>query len=406
MDMEALRQEYPILSRQVYGRPLIYLDNAATTQSPRTVLRAMERYYEQSHANVHRGAHFLSEAATAGLEAARQSAASFLGAEHSHEILFNSGATEGLNLLARSMEHLVSPGDRILVTAMEHHSNFLPWQELCLRRGAQLHILPLTPAGELDMEALRWQLSLGSVRLAAVTAVSNVLGVQNPIREIADAVHAAGASLVVDGAQCLRHGKLDMAALGCDAFALSGHKMMGPTGTGILYVKTPLLERLRPAAFGGGMVDEVGDLSSTYAPPPAAFEAGTPNIAGIMGLQAAMDYLTALGLEEIAQREAALLTQAEAGLRRLPGVEVYGAPKHRAGALSFNLTGVHPYDAAALLDRLGVAIRSGHHCAQPLMRRLGVAGTLRVSPAFYNTGAEIDAFLSAVQRVLEVTGHG
>ncbi len=403
MDINAIRSEYPILSQEVYGRPLIYLDNAATTQLPLPVWRAMERYYTQTHSNVHRGAHLLSETATAQLEEARQTAACFLGAGDSREILFTSGATEGLNLLARSLEHLILPGDHILVTVLEHHSNFLPWQELCARTGAQLHIVPITGSGELDREQLRRLLTLPQVRLAAVTAVSNVLGVCNPIREIAGEVHGAGAWLVVDGAQGLRHGRLDMITLDCDAFAFSAHKMMGPTGTGVLYVKASLLDQLRPCVFGGGMVDQAEELRSAYAPPPAGLEAGTPNIAGIIGLRAAMDYLTRLGLEEIARREAALLSRAEAGLRAMPGIQVYGAPSHRAGALSFNLTGVHPYDAAALLDRLGIALRSGHHCAQPLMRRLGVTGTLRVSPAFYNTEDEVDAFLAGVQKVLDVT---
>jgi len=408
MDVNAVRSEYPILSRQVYGRPLIYLDNAATTQMPLPVWKAMERYYTQTHSNVHRGIHLLSETATAQLEEARQTAADFLGAEDSHEIVFTSGTTGGLNLLARSLEHLIVPGDHILVTVLEHHSNFLPWQELCARMGAEFHIVPITSSGELDLVQLRRLLTLPHVRLVAVTAVSNVLGVQDPVREIADAVHAAGAWLVVDGAQSLRHGRLDMKALDCDAFAFSGHKLMGPTGTGVLYVKSPLLERLRPCVFGGGMVDEVGALHSSYAASSAGLESGTPNIAGIIGLRAAMDYLTHLGLEEIAQREAALLSRAEAGLRSISGIQVYGTPQRRVGVLSFNLVGVHPYDAAALLDRLGIALRSGHHCAQPLMRWLGVSGTLRVSPAFYNTEDELDAFLAGVQKVLHTMegSHG
>ncbi len=408
MDISAVRAQFPILSRQIYGRPLVYLDNAATTQLPHPVWRAMERYYTQTHANVHRGAHYLSETATARLEEIRQSAAAFLGAESSDEILFTSGATEGINLLARAVEPLLTPGDRILVTAMEHHSNFLPWQELCRRAGCHFHVLPLTPAGEPDPEALRRLLALPGVRVLSVTAVSNVLGTQAPISDLARAAHAAGAWLFVDGAQGLRHGRLDMKELGCDAFAFSGHKMMAPTGTGALYVNAALLPRLSPTAFGGGMVDRVSREGSTYAGAPAGFEAGTPNIAGIVGLGAAIDYLTALDLGEIARREASLLARAETGLRALEGVTVYGEPKRRAGALSFNLEGVHPYDAAGLLDRLGIAVRSGHHCAQPLMEHLGVTGTLRVSPAFYNTEAEIDAFLAGVQKVREVTGlyHG
>lgn len=404
MDVNAIRAEYPILSRQVYGRPLIYLDNAATTQLPLPVWRAMEQYYTQSHSNIHRSAHFLSEAATAQLEEARQTVASFLGAGESREILFTSGATEGLNLLARSLEHTVLPGDHILVTVLEHHSNFLPWQELCKRTGAQLHIISITDPGELDREQLRQLLALPRVRLAAITAVSNVLGVCTPIQEIAREIHAAGAWLVVDGAQGLRHGRLDMRTLGCDAFAFSAHKMMGPTGVGVLYVKASMLDCLCPSVFGGGMVDQVEEIHSSYAPFPAGFEAGTPNIAGIIGLRAAMDYLTQLGLEKIAQREAALLSRLEAGLRAMPGVQVYGSPQLRVGALSFNLANIHPYDAAALLDRLGIALRSGHHCAQLLMRRLGVSGTLRVSPAFYNTEDEIDSFHTAVQKVLDVMG--
>lgn len=407
MDLQVIRAEYPILRRTVYGRPLVYLDNSATTQLPLCVEDAILRYYSESHANVHRGAHYLGEAATAQIEEARQEAASFLGADP-EEIIFTSGTTNGLNLLARSIgEALVRPGDRVLVTAMEHHSNFLPWQELCARCQAELSIVPITPDGELDISILH-EMLCRPTKVLAITAVSNVLGTCNPLSEIITTAHNAGALVVVDGAQSIRHGVTDVHALNCDAFAFSGHKMMAPTGTGVLYIRRSLQALLRPAVFGGGMVDEVGDLHTTYAPGPAGFEAGTPNIAGIVGLRAAMRYLSALDLAAIASRETALLRQAEDGLRAISGVHIFGNPAHRAGALSFALDRVHPFDTAALLDRLGIAVRAGHHCAQPLMHRLGVTGTVRMSPAFYNSEEEIGVFLAAVERVRKVVGaaHG
>lgn len=401
MNIQAVREDFPILKQTAYGRPLIYLDNAATTQIPLWVEERMRRYFHTGHANVHRGAHYLSELATEQMESARQTTADFLGAS-AEEIIFTSGATAGINMAARSFESLVSQGDRVLVSGMEHHSDFLPWQELCNRTGAEFCMIPVTPRGELDLNAYR-QLLKGQTKLVAVVAVSNVLGTRNPLPVLAEAAHTVGAYVLADGAQALRHGRLNMGALGCDLFAFSGHKMMGPTGTGVLYMRRELMDVLRPGVFGGGMVEEAGERTSTYAPGPAGFEAGTPNIAGILGLATAMEYLEGLGLDDIAEREATLLAALEAGLRAMPGVELYGEPAERAGALSFNLTGVHPFDTAGLLDRLGIAVRAGHHCAQPLMRRLGVTGTVRVSPAFYNTETEVDAFLAGIEKVRKAT---
>lgn len=404
MDLKAIRAEYPILRRTVYERPLVYLDNSATTQLPLCVEDAILRYYREKHANVYRGAHYLGELATAQVEEVRQETASFLGA-NPDEIIFTSGTTSGLNLLTRSIgESLIQAGDRVLVTAMEHHSNFLPWQELCARCQAELSIVPITPTGELDITILQKMLK-HPTKVLAVTAVSNVLGTCNPLPEIISAAHNAGALVIVDGAQSVRHGVTNVCALNCDAFAFSGHKMMAPTGTGVLYIRRSLQTLLRPAIFGGGMVDKVGDLYTTYASGPAKFEAGTPNIAGIVGIGAAIRYLTGLGLSTIASRETSLLQQAEDGLRAIPGVHIFGNPAHRIGSLSFSLDKVHHFDTAALLDRLGIAVRAGHHCAQPLMRQLGVTGTVRVSPAFYNSEEEINAFLSAIDRVRKVVNN-
>lgn len=404
MDIGAVRAEYPILDRTVYGRPLIYLDNAATTQVPRQILKKITGYYTEYHSNVHRGAHYLSEIATMQVEDIRRKTAKWVGAGNENEIIFTGGATHALNLAACSLERcVVSAGDNVIVSGMEHHSNFIPWQALCARCGAELRIIPVTEWGELDLEDYARLLD-ERTRLVAVTAVSNVLGTVNPVKQIAAQAHDAGAYILIDGAQYLRHGHLDMQDIDCDLFCFSAHKMMGPTGIGVLYAKQALLEHMQPSAFGGGMVDEVGDFRSSFAEGPARFEPGTPNIAGIIGLGAAMDYLDSLGREELAAREDDLLKLLEERLRRVPDVTIYGAPEHRGGAVSFNLYGVHPSDTAGLLDRLGIAVRAGHHCAQPLMRRLGITGTVRVSPAFYNTEEEIDTFAAALETVWKVEG--
>lgn len=397
-DVGAVRAQFPILNTAVHGHPLVYLDNAATTQMPEPVLAVMEEQYRFYEANVHRGIHTLSERSTQRMEQARRTVQQFIHAAEPEEIVFTSGTTDAVNLAARSFcDAFLRPGDEILVTAMEHHSNFVPWQQACLRCGARLRVLPIDGDGELRRGLLGEYLT-ERTRLVAVCAVSNVLGTVNPVGDIIDAAHAVGARVFVDAAQAVRHGPIDVQALDCDFLAFSGHKLMGPTGTGVLYGKRELLERMGPVSFGGGMVDAVSGEETTFGELPFKFEAGTPNIAGNIALGAAVGYFQSLG-EEAVRHERALLSYAEEQLRSVPGLEVLGRPRERSCVISFNLAGAHPFDVAALLDRLGVAVRSGHHCAQPLLRSLGLTGAVRVSPAYYNTFEEIDALTTGLHRI-------
>ena len=404
LELEQIRGDFPILNTQVHGQPLVYLDNGATMQVPVQVLRAVEEQYAHWQANIHRGIHYLSEQSTVRVEEARKHLARFLNAAAPEEILFTSGTTEGINLVARSFgEAFLHPGDTVVTTEMEHHSNLIPWQEACRRTGAALEIVHLTDRGELDTEEFRRLMALRP-KLMAVTCVSNVLGTVNPVEELIAQAHQAGAAVLLDAAQAMRHRVMDVQTLDCDFLCFSGHKIMGPTGTGVLYGKREWLERLPPVRFGGGMVDEVTARSATWGELPFKFEAGTQNIAGIIGLAAAVSYLEKLGIPEISAREDALLRRGEEGLRAIPGVEVLGSPARRAGAVSFNLKGFHYYDTARLLDQLGIAVRSGHHCAQPLLARFGLTGAVRVTPAFYNTEEEMDALLRGVERVASLAG--
>ena len=399
LDIEAVRRDFPILSRRVHGHPLVYLDNGATTFVPEPVLTAVGAQYRTYQANIHRGVHYLSEQSTARVERVRQQVADFLNAEAPEEIIFTSGATESVNLVARAFaDGILKPGDRLLVTEMEHHSNLVPWQEACRRAGAALDVVHVPETGELDQEELLRLLDAGP-QLLAVTWVSNVLGTVNPLPQIIRMAHAVGCPVLVDAAQAMRHGRVDVGALDCDFLCFSGHKMMAPTGVGVLFGKRRWLERLPPASFGGGMIDEVDCKGATWAAPPFKFEAGTPNIAGIIGLGAALEYLQSLGLPAIYEREADLAAYAEARLRERDDLDILGAPGRRAGAISFNLLGLSPYDVAKLLDQLGVAVRSGHHCAQPLLARFGLSGAVRVTPAFYNTREEIDALIAGLDRI-------
>ncbi len=400
-DVEALRADFPALDQRVHGRPLVYLDNASTTFKPRSVVEAMRRAFEHECANVHRGAHALSEAATALYEAARGAARELLGAASVQEIVFTRGTTESINLVAQSFGRAnVGPGDEVLVTELEHHSNFVPWKMLCDERGATLRVLPASEAGELRLDRLPGLLG-PSTRVVALGHVSNALGTLNPVAEVARLAHEVGAVVVVDGAQAVAHGPVDVAALGCDFYAFSGHKLFGPTGIGVLFGREALLERMPPWQGGGDMVLSVSAGRVRYRELPYKFEAGTPNIAGAFGLGAALAYLKGLDLAALAAHEAALLDRARAALSALPGVRLFGPPRRGAPVVSFELAGVHPHDVATVLDRQGVALRGGHHCAQPLMRRLGVAGTCRASFAFYNTAAEVDALARALGVVLE-----
>jgi cysteine desulfurase / selenocysteine lyase len=400
-DVEAVRADFAALAQEVHGRPLVYLDNASTTFKPRAVVDAVRRAFERECANVHRGSHALSAAATELYEAARAKARDFLGAASEREIVFVRGTTEAINLVAQSYGRAhVGPGDEVLVTELEHHSNFVPWKHLCDERGAALRVLPAGEGGELRLDLLP-QFFGPKTKIVAVSHASNALGTVNPVAEIARLAHDAGAIVVVDGAQAVGHGPVDVRALGCDLYAFSGHKLFGPTGVGVLYGREALLERMPPWQGGGDMVLSVSAERVRYRELPYKFEAGTPNVAGAFGLAAALDYVAALGPARIAAHEAGLLDRALAALASLPGVRPFDAPRRRAPIVSFEVEGVHPHDVVTVLDRQGVALRGGHHCAQPLMRRLGVAGTCRASFALYNTEAEVDALARALGVAIE-----
>jgi cysteine desulfurase/selenocysteine lyase len=402
LDVERLRAEFPILQREVRGKPLVYLDNAATTQKPRAVIDAVSRHYERTNANVHRGVHLLSEEATRLFEGARATVARFLGAADPREVIFVRGATEAVNLVAHTFgRSRLGPGDEVLVTTLEHHSNIVPWQLVAAERGARVVPVPIGDDGDLDLEALARLLG-PRTRLLAVTQVSNALGTVTPLAEIVALARSRGVPVLVDGAQGAPHLGVDVRALGADFYALSGHKVYGPTGIGALWGRLELLQGMPPWQGGGDMIHTVSFEGTTFAEPPARFEAGTPHVAGAIGLAAALDWLTAAGLPAVAAHEARLMARAEAALREIPGVRLVGAPRRRAGALSFVLDDVHPHDLATVVDRHGVAIRAGHHCAHPLMKRLGLTATARASFAAYSTEAEVDALAAAVRAAREV----
>lgn len=398
MDLRQIRRDFPILQTEQHGRPLVYLDNAATLQMPEPVLSAITEHYRTCNANVHRGVHSLSQKSTDRLEQARSRVTEFLGAEES-EIVFTAGTTDSLNQLSRMLRERVRPGQQIIVSAMEHHSNLIPWQELAREKGAVLSILPLDDRGELDLYALE-QLLKQDTALVAVAWCSNVLGTVNPIGEIAWLSHEAGALCVVDGAQGMKLGKTDVKKLDCDFLAFSGHKLGALTGTGVLYGKRALFHSLPPAAYGGGMVDQVTGRTATFGQAPQRFEAGTPNYVGAISLGTAMEYLGSIGLEEIARQEENLIGLLTERLSDFPGLHILGEPRRRSGAVSFYADGVHPFDLGVMLDSLGFAVRTGHMCAQPLVERFGIKHVVRVSPAFYNTEEEIDQFADAVGRIL------
>jgi cysteine desulfurase/selenocysteine lyase len=401
LEVARLRADFPILDQQVHGRPLAYLDGAATAQKPRAVIEAVTRYYERDNANVHRGVHALSERATAAFEGARATVARFLGAEP-REVVFVRGTTEAINLVAQTFgRQRVGPGDEVVVTTLEHHSNIVPWQLLCAEKGARVVPAPIDDAGDLDLEGLERLLG-PRVRLLAVTQVSNALGTVTPLDRIIPLARQRGIPVLVDGAQGAPHLGADVAALGADFYAFSGHKLYGPTGIGVLWGRREHLEAMPPWQGGGDMIRSVTFEKTTFNELPYKFEAGTPHIAGAVGLAAAIDYLGAVGLPAIAAHEQALLAQAEAALRALPDVRIIGAPRQRAGAISFMLGDVHPHDLATIVDRHGVAIRAGHHCAQPLMRRLGLPATCRASFALYNSAADVEALLRALQAARQV----
>jgi cysteine desulfurase/selenocysteine lyase len=400
--LDAVRGEFPILGETVGGEPLVYLDNAASTQKPRAVLDAVARYYEHDNANVHRGVHTLSERATLAYEAARSTVARFVGASDSSEIVFTRGTTESLNLVAASYGgDVLREGDEVLLTEMEHHSNIVPWQMACARSGAKLRVVPILDSGDLRMEAFASLLG-PRTKIVAVTHVSNALGTVNPVAEICRLAHAAGAVVVVDGAQGIAHGPVDVAALGCDFYAFSGHKMYAPMGIGALWGRRELLDAMSPWQGGGEMILTVTFEKTTYNVAPHRFEAGTPDVGGAVGLAAAMDWMSALGLGRIAAHEHALMQYAEAALRRVPGLTIIGNAREKAAVHSFVLEGIHPHDVGTILDHEGVAVRTGHHCAQPVMERYGVAATARASFGVYNNVADIDRLVEALGKAREL----
>jgi cysteine desulfurase/selenocysteine lyase len=403
-DVERIRRDFPGLAISVHGRPLAYLDNAATAQKPEAVLAAEAAYYRESCSNVHRGVHALAEKATALYESSRRTVASFLGATRPEEIVFTRGTTEAINLVARSfLRPRLGAGDEVLLTVLEHHSNIVPWQLVCEEAGARLRVVPIDDSGELRLDELAELLS-ERTRLLAFGHVSNALGTINPVAELISAARQRGVPVLIDGAQAVPHFPVDVAALGCDFYAFSGHKLFGPTGIGALWAKHELLDAMPPYQGGGDMIRSVSFAGTEFADPPQRFEAGTPNIAGAAGLAAAIGYLGALDRVAAAGWEDALLAEASGRLCEIPGLRVVGTAARKAPVLSFVLDGVHPHDLGTILDREGVAVRAGHHCAQPLMERLGLPATVRASFAFYNTPSEVDALVRGVAKAREIFG--
>jgi cysteine desulfurase/selenocysteine lyase len=404
LDVARIRADFPLLSRTVNGKPLVYLDNANTAQKPAAVIEAVDEFYRSHNANVSRAVHTLGEEATSAYEGARTKLARFINAPSRDEIVLTGGTTQAINLVAYSyVLPKLQPDDEILVTTMEHHANIVPWQILGDRAGAKLKVAPITESGELVVEKFV-ELLTPRVKLAGVVHVSNVLGTINPVAELARAARKRGIPLLVDGSQALPHMPVDVRALGCDFYALTGHKMFGPTGTGALWARKEILREMPPFFGGGEMIREVRFDGTTYADPPHRFEAGTPNIAGFVGLGAAIDYIESVGRDRIAGAERDLLEYATSALKTVPGLRVVGEAKHKAAVISFLIDGVHAHDLATLLDQEGIAVRSGHHCAHPLMRFYGVPATCRASFAFYNTREEIDRFVDAIARVRTMLG--
>ena len=401
-DVDKVREDFPVLKQRIHGKPLVYLDNAATSQKPLAVIEAIRKFYEVDCANIHRGVHELSQRSTAAYEETRSKAKRFLNARAKNEVIFVRGTTEGINLVASSWGRKnVKEGDEIVISALEHHSNIVPWQMLCEEKGARLRVIPMDDRGELLLD--EYQKLLGPrTRMVAVGHVSNALGTINPVRQIVEMAHRAGALALIDGAQAVPHLKIDVQALDADFYAFSGHKVYGPTGIGILYGKARLLNAMPPYQGGGDMIKSVTFEKTVYNDLPYKFEAGTPNIAGGIGLGAAFDYVTRIGLDKIGAYEHELLVYGTEALSRIPGLRLIGTAREKAAVLSFVIDGIHPHDIGTVLDRQGIAVRTGHHCAQPVMDRFGVPATTRASLAFYNTAAEIDALAAGLGKVKEI----
>jgi len=398
-DLTKIRADFPILSRKVNGHPLVYFDNAATSQTPTPVIEVITDYYTRLNANIHRGVHTLSQEATEAYEAARATVQHHFNAAQAHEIILTAGTTESINLIASGYTSLLTKNDDLLISALEHHSNIVPWQMLCERIGAQLKVIPMTEKGTLDMDAFTNLLS-SKTALVFVNHVSNALGTVNPIEQIIRQAHEVGAEVLIDGAQACPHIKPDVQALDVDYYVTSAHKLCGPTGVGMLYGKEALLNKLPPYQGGGEMIATVTFEKTTYADLPHKFEAGTPNIAGGIAFGAALDYMNAIGFDQIAAYEAELLDYATKALKQIPGVRIYGEAEEKTAVLSFNVEGIHPYDIGSILDKMGIAVRTGHHCAQPIMDFYQIPGTVRASFSFYNTQEEIDRMVEALQKAI------
>ena len=403
MDIHSIREQFPILDRKVYGKPLTYLDNTATTQTPRRVVDAITDMYYTHKANVHRGVHALSQEATALLETTREAVALFIGAGKKEEIIFTRGTTESINLVAASYGQLLEEGDEIILTVMEHHSNIVPWQLIAVKKGLNIKVIPMNDRGELDMDAYR-ALFTPRTKVVAATHVSNVLGTINPVKEIIDEAHRHGAVALIDGAQAIAHLPVNVRELDADFYVFSSHKMYGPTGVGVLYGKEALLEKMPPYQGGGEMIKKVSFQKTVFAGLPFKFEAGTPDFVGLAAFAQAIAFIKETGLEAIGAHEEALLNYTTPKLLEIPGLKIYGEAPHKSGVISFLIGESHPYDTGMLLDKLGIAVRTGHHCAQPLMDFLGITGTVRASFAIYNTVEECDAFIAATRRVASMLG--
>jgi len=394
-----IRNDFPILSAKVHGKPLVYFDNGATTQKPRQVIDRLVKYYTSENSNVHRGAHHLSNLATQAFENARKFIAEYIHAENAGQIIFTKGTTESINMVASGFNSFVNEGDEVVISAMEHHSNLVPWQQLCEKKGARLRVIPVLEDGSLDMEAATTLLS-DKVKILAITHISNVLGTINPVKELIAEAHQFNIPVLIDGAQAIAHLPVDVSDLDCEFYAFSAHKAYGPMGTGVLYGKTAWLEKLPPYQYGGEMIDQVTFEKTTFNKAPYKFEAGTPNVADVLGMETALQYLQQWGIDHIQQHEDELLHVATSALKEIPGVRIIGEAKSKTAVLSFVVEGVHPYDLGTLLDQMGVAVRTGNHCAQPLVESLGLTGTIRASFGMYNTLEEIDYFVNALKKAI------
>jgi cysteine desulfurase/selenocysteine lyase len=403
-DVDKIRKDFPILARTVYNRPLVYFDNAATTQKPQVVIDAITKYYEEENSNIHRGVHYLSQIGTQAYEDTRKSVKDFINAEHDYEIIFTRGTTESINLVASSFaKRYIRKGDEVLITGMEHHSNIVPWQMICEERQAKLLVVPINDTGEVELTELEKCFS-EKTRIFALTHVSNALGTINPVKEIIEKAHKFNIPVLIDGAQAVSHQKVDVRELDCDFYCFSGHKIFGPTGIGVLYGKEKYLEEMPPYQGGGEMIKKVTFEKTEYNSLPFKFEAGTPNIADGIALKVALDYVSTIGLPDIAFYESELLHYATNELLNIDGLRIYGTSKNKTSVVSFLLENIHPYDTGTILDKLGIAVRTGHHCTQPIMDRFGIPGTVRASFAFYNTRQEIDIMIMALHKVKEMFG--